>query len=83
MGGLTGKEAVWYHDKQVMKEMRDTVKALVWIGCLIGVTVLNGLLGEVIGFRLGYVPVFLIVSGLSTAICKGMGYDEKEPQETP
>lgn len=66
-----------------MKEMRDTVKALVWIGCLIGVTLLNVLLGEAIGFRLGYVPVFLIVSGLSTAICKGMGYDEKKPQETP
>lgn len=59
------------------------MKVLVWIGCFLGVEVLNVFLGELIGFRLGYLPVMLIVSGISGAICKGMGDEEKPAEKSP
>lgn len=59
------------------------MKALVWILCFVVFTFLNEGLGTLAGFKLGYIPLFLICSGLSTAICKGMGDKEEAPEKKP
>lgn len=59
------------------------MKVVVWILCFVVFTALNEALGLMVGIKLGYIPLFLICSGISTAICKATGSGEKEEKSVP
>ena len=45
------------------------MKVLIWSGCLIIATILNGILGSATGIKVGYVLFYFAVSSIANKLC--------------
>lgn len=46
------------------------MKVLIWIGCIFVASILNAILGEITGFKIGYLLFYLGVSFLARKLCQ-------------
>jgi len=52
------------------------MKVLIWIGCYLIATIINGIIGDLIGFKAGMVLLYLVVSYIAGKLCKK--WDERK-----
>ncbi len=46
------------------------MKVLIWIGCLFGITIINSLIGMVVGFNAGYFVLYLLIGFVARKLCE-------------
>lgn len=58
------------------------MKVLIWIGCMFVATLLNTMLGYLVGFKAGTFVVYLIVAYFANKLCKKWDEHKEEKSQS-